>query len=221
MFPANALVVLAVALGSPDGADVSARVVSPPRYEVSVTFVRYRRGALESADGVDWAYGVYGAGATLGRYWSHHHRTELSVEATSSAHTEATYFVGCCVYGAFVSHDYRHELISLSHVVQLGRNRWVHPQIGLGATLDVEHRRSSLPFLLPEFEDGFESPTHGDRERALAAHPSRTAVALRPFGMGALKIYFTPRVFLRAGVRVSPTGGPQRWTLLVAAGRDW
>src|SRR6185295_18782822 len=109
--------------------------------------------------------------------------------------------------------DYRNELISLAHVVQLGRNQRLHPQIGLGATLDVEHRRSWLPFLLPEFADGFQSPSEPDLQRALAAHPSRTHAAIYPFGLVAVKLYVGKRAFLRVNTTLSPFGKASRWTL--------
>jgi hypothetical protein len=195
--------------------------LGPPRYELALIVERDARGPVDTTDGGDWAYRVSGAGISLGRYWSDHHRTELSMVATTRAQTQATYFVGRTVYGAFVSHDYRHELISLAHVFQFLRNRWVHPQIGLGATLDVEHRRSWLEVINPEFADGAQFPTEADRQRALAAHPTRTQAAIRPFGLAAVKVYVSPRAFLRAAVHVSPFGDPNRWTLRASVGRDW
>jgi hypothetical protein len=193
----------------------------PPRHEASLTLERLSRGTVEKAEGADWGHTVPAAGISLARYWSHHHRTELSVALTGRAALQAVYDVGRpTVHGAFVSHDYRHQLVSLAQVVQLRRNEWLHPQLGLGGTLDVERRRSWLEPLDPQSADGVVFPTEADRERVLSAHPSRTRTVFRPFGMAAVKAYLTPRAFVRAGVRWSPGGGGG-WTLQVNAGRDW
>ena len=193
----------------------------PPRYEASLTLERVSRGTVERAEGADWGHTVHAAGISLARYWSPHHRTELSVALTGRAELRAIYDVGRpTVYGAFVSHDFRHQLFSVAQVVQLRRNKWVHPQIGLGGTLDIERRRSWLEPLNEGFGDGVIFPNEADHERALAAHPSRTRTVFRPFALFAVKAYVTPRAFVRAGVRWSPNGGGG-WTLQANAGRDW
>ena len=212
---------LAMAAAPPAVAGESLKAPGPPRYEGALTLERRSHDPVEESSPETGGHRVTGIGLSVARYWSCHHRTELSLSATGGARFQTTYDVAGRVQGALVSHEYRHQLASLAHVVQLRRNKWVHPQLGLGVSLDIERRKSWLEPSRPEFSDGFVYPTLAEQQRALEAHPSRTQARLTPFGEAALKVYVTRRAFVRVAGRMSPVGSAPGWSLHASAGRDW
>jgi opacity protein-like surface antigen len=125
-----------------------AQAPAEPQWDFAVTTGLFEgRPHGDDADsyyGDDW-YGAARLGVSVGRYWTRHFKTEVEVMTS----TEGMHYAARQVttsdgtswpYG--VQEHYRLSQGSARAVLQLLDNRWIHPYLLAGITVDVERRHS-------------------------------------------------------------------------------
>lgn len=154
----------------------------------------------------------------VGRRWTTHVVTELEVSAGSEGRQFGGYVVAVpsVAYPVPVYSERFTAMrqVSGSLVWQFFDNEWVHPFVLAGVGVDFERVRSVTPrqYLL--------GPSGSVLAEERREGPDTTARAGVVLGTG-LKLYATPRVFVRTDARVTGTRGGLHAAFRVGVGADF
>jgi hypothetical protein len=205
-----------------EGTGTRPQRVELPRFDITLSFQRLNQDPTPDPL-VAFAppYSAGGLALTWAFHWSERFRVEVEASATSQVSVEVDYWTPLRDWGssvlATVSHRYRHARFSVAQLVAFRRRAWVSPQIGAGLGLGRVDDESYLRYL----QRSSDYPIQAWQEKALAEHPSRTETTVRPFLVGAVKVYFTRRAFARLAATIVPAGASQQWTFLAGVGHEW
>ena len=206
---------------------VLAQTPSDPKWDFAVT-----TGLFEGRPHGDDAAGYYGdewysaarLGASIGRYWTPHFKTEVEVmtstEGMHYASRLATTSDGTTFpYG--VQEYYRASQGSARAVWQLLDNRWIHPYLLTGVTVDVERQRTSITEQYRYLPAGPGLPSI--RELLVREQTTGPQTVHRVGAMlgGGAKLYMSPNAFANTAVLVTYANPAKSVSFVVGLGLDF
>jgi len=176
-----------------------AQASDPPKWDFAATTGLYEHqpGPRDAQGYGDYWFATWKSGATLGRYWAPHFKTEIELATTGEGRRWSQRFVfvpgttGPVPYG--VDEYFRFTQGSVRAVWQFFDNQWIHPYLLAGVAVDVERRREVThdPYLYTG--DG-RLPGGRVQVPQQDASPATTFNPGIEVGGGA-KLYFTSNVF--------------------------
>jgi opacity protein-like surface antigen len=169
-----------------------------PRNDVTVSTGLIDAQYRQTADVYERWHGSVFGGINFGHYWTDHYKTEVEAGWLSTAKSHSYESVPIGADRAYVQSDYLFKdlRLSLSQLVQFGRNEWIHPFIGAGVDIDYLRTTEDRP---PQMSTIFVSNLSGRDNRSVFVPGLRereTAVRGVPFAKGGFKIYVSDRGFL-------------------------
>jgi hypothetical protein len=173
--------------------------------------------------GDDW-YTAARLGVSVGRYWTRHLKTEAEVMTS----TEGMHYAARQVrtsdgtnwpYG--VEEYYRLSQGSARVVWQLLDNRWVHPYLLAGITLDVERQRSHVMEQYRYISSTPSSPS--SRELLVREHTTGSDTVYRAGAIagGGAKFYMSANTFANGAVLVTFAKPAKSVSLVIGFGVDF
>lgn len=204
-----------------------AQSLAEPRWDFAVT-----TGLLEGQPGDEDGPGHYGAdwytsarlGASVGRYWTRHLKTEVEVMTSTEgfryAMNEATSSDGSSwPYG--IQEYYRLSQGSARMVWQMLDNRWIHPYLLAGVTVDIERHRS---YTAEQYR--YLPSTAGStivRELLVHEHHSGPDTVYRAGAMvgGGAKLYMSTNAFANTALLMTYAGPAKTVSLILGFGLDF
>lgn len=202
-----------------------AQAADPPKWDFAVS-----AGLFEGRPGPDGP-GYYGdnwytsarAGVSVGRYWTPNLKTEAEVmtsgEGMRYAQRTTTLRDGTSwPYGA--QEYFRLSQGSARVVWQLFENRWIHPYVLAGVTLDADRQRA---FIAEQYRYNGDARAPGTRQ--LLA-PQQTEGSVNRYRVGALvgagaKLYLSPRTFANTAVLVTYAKPAKTVSVILGLGLDF
>ncbi len=144
------------------------------------------------------------AGATLGRYWTEHVKTE--VEIGTGGRSDNTYYwdpsFPTGLYAAPATQQLSDVQVSAAQFYQFFHNAWFHPFLGAGLVYQREDHSAMRPAQeVPTYAPGTGTPTGWFSLPAWSRQWTQSHVA--PFVLGGCKAYVSRRAFFRADLRVT------------------
>lgn len=168
------------------------------------------KSSLDNDAGNDWHNRGFYGGATVGWFWTDHHKIELEVGGSSKARFttyENRFFDNFNAYGRSL-HTFRTRRVAIGEQYQFFRNEWFHPHVAAGADLSWETTTETaeplIVFVPPPGGLG------GGSQRQIrpgAVRGPDTSLRVRPFGEVGFKAYMTPRGFFRSDLRIMVRSG--------------
>lgn len=204
-----------------------AQTNTDPQWDFAVTTGLFEGGPHNDDPagyyGDDW-YAAARLGASVGRYWTRHLKTELEVmtstEGTHYGARMATTSDGTSFpYG--VQESYRWSQGSARVVWQLLENRWIHPYLLAGVTLDIVRERS---FVAEQYRYLPSAPgVPSLREILVHEHRTGPDTVYRASLMagGGAKLYMSANTFANAGILVTYAKPAQSVSLVLGFGLDF
>jgi hypothetical protein len=201
--------------------------VAEPKWDFAVTTGLFEGQPHGDDDasyyGDDW-YAAARLGVSVGRYWTRHFKTEVEVmTSTEGMHYGARQVItadgSSWPYG--VQEYYRVSQGSARMVWQLLDNRWIHPYLLAGITLDIERQRT---FVAEQYR--YLPSTPGQPSlREIVARESKTGPdtvyrAGAMVGVGA-KLYMSANVFANTALLVTYAKPARSVSLVIGVGVDF
>jgi hypothetical protein len=196
------LCVTALAFSADAHAQQSTSLKLPARWDVAGQLSMLNRNKPELSQWDHW-YSVAAVNGTGGYYWTPHSKSEFELgmggEGTIDAEEETPVPGQTFPYLRYRDHRLREMTVGATALYQFFENQWVHPFVGAGAEFVRErHLADALPAASVRFSSG--NPI-----LPLPAIPAVDAISysVRPVLTGGLKLYVSPRAFVRTDVRTA------------------
>lgn len=203
-----------------------AQTLAEPKWDFAVT-----TGLFEGRPGDDgpryysddW-YGAVRGGISVGRYWTNHFKTEVEVMTSGEGRRYASREVrlpdgSSWPYGA--QEYFRLSQGSARAVWQLLDNRWIHPYVLAGVSVDVEQRRALVD---EQFRYLPSSPGVPSLREVLVREQITGPDTVQRTGImvgGGAKLYFSPRAFANTAVLVTHTKPAKTVSFTLGLGLDF
>ena len=156
----------------------------------------------------DWFHtGAYGF--SVGRHLTRHFKVEIEASGSGTGHQFVSRFVtlpgSAARYPTSAGADTSLRSLSAAATWQFFDNEWVHPFLSAGVQADAQ-RRSVRVWQQPVYP--------GDPRNPFVVIPEQregptTSTTWKPMIGGGVKVYVTPRAFIRADVRTTLGKAPQ------------
>ena len=158
-------------------------------------------------------------GASAGRFWTDHAKTE--VEASWTSPHDGNYYETLEIDGAYTwaVGDYRsHDLrVGVAQLYQFGRNQWIHPYAGIGADIV---RREALFVREPQSRTVYVGNQSVSLELP-AARERTTRVFAEAVLRTGLKMYVTDRAFFNTELKLGVKRGVDHVAWKLGLGVDF
>ncbi len=168
-----------------------------PRFDLggSVGWANGREEVRSVYQSDDWYHDAGWFGVSAGYYWTEHVKIEFDVGATGEGHIYATEEInpGPAFTEIFSDHSFSTRRAAGYAVYQFRHNAWVHPFIGAGFEVEKLRHRVARTFY------SYGPPGGSTSNTADVDEP----VGVRPLVTAGIKVYVTPRAFLRTDVVAS------------------
>lgn len=204
-----------------------AQASSDPKWDFAVTtglFEGQPHGDDEASYyGDDW-YAAARLGVSVGRYWTRHFKTEVEVmtstEGMHYAARHATTSDGTSwPYG--VQEHYRVSQGSVRAVWQLLDNRWIHPYLLAGLTIDVERQHT---YTAEQFRYLPSAPGQPSLRELVVREQRQGAKTVTRAGAivgGGAKLYMSANVFANSALLVTYAKPAKSVSLVIGLGLDF
>ena len=149
----------------------------------------------------DDTYGTGEVAVTVGRYWTTHFKTEVSISGSGEGELYAQRFLTTAPpngrYPVFSQHFVSTRAVALTANWQFFDNDWVHPFVHAGVSVDIDRSRVYAPR-----QTYFTGDPRLSSQEVVVTEERRegptSTTHLRPTVGVGVKVYITPRVFFRS-----------------------